>query len=248
MLVIAARSSAARLRETTAARPRSPRPTPTSATSRQRAEAAGVTSVSLRLAAAPPCRGLSATCAVERGATGFPAARAAFQTMPTSTGSRQTPPAGRDVRCSEVATPFASEPTFLFDGEPRAHVVPRLINLSAALFVGECPCILSTQSTVATRGWVGCVPHSVDEGAPRGGPCVCDVGRRPYAPAPRHVYAPETGAHTPLYDTVRYRRTRATIFLLSLQCASTNSLLHPQIGMQAHPCTTRCQVRCTRNG
>lgn len=106
MLVIAARSSAARLRETTAARPRSPRPTPTSATSRQRAEAAGVTSVSLRLATAPPCRGLSATCAVERGATGFPAARAAFQTMPTSTGSRQTPPAGRDVRCSEVATPL----------------------------------------------------------------------------------------------------------------------------------------------
>lgn len=179
MLVIAARSSAARLRETTAARPRSPRPTPTSATSRQRAEAAGVTSVSLRLAAAPPCRGLSATCAVERGATGFPAARAAFQTMPTSTGSRQTPPAGRDVRCSEVATPFASEPTFLFDGEARAHVVPRLINLWAALWK-KATCLARPRALIyfeppSPRGGGASYPppQSVEEGAPAGGRSVC---------------------------------------------------------------------------
>ena len=201
MLVIAARSSAARLRETTAARPRSPRPTPTSATSRQRAEAAGVTSVSLRLAAAPPCRGLSATCAVERGATGFPAARAAFQTMPTSTGSRQTPPAGRDVRCSEVATPFASEPTFLFDGEPRAHVVPRLINLWAAhsLLATECPCILSTQSTVATRGWVGCVPQWMR--APRGAVRVCVTWGADRMRLPHDTCTHPRLGHTHLFTT-----------------------------------------------
>ena len=84
---------------------------------------------------------------------------------------RQPPDAARGPRRSmqRGGDAIASEPTFLFDGQTRAHVVPRLINLWAHS-VGECPRdILSP--VAARRG------GAREEGTPRGGPCVCDVGR-----------------------------------------------------------------------